>query len=306
MSSLAVVIPTHNRAHLVQRAVDSVRSLAEVIVVDDGSIDETPLLASAFRAQGVRYERLEQSRGPGYARNLGVAHATADLVLFLDDDDVLLPAGSERIRAVADRFPDEALFLHNCAYPDGHPSVAVFDEPRKTPYAEWLARYVNTELKPVARRTVFDRHEFVDTGASGEGLLWGRVIREFGAVVSGLPVVLYDVESEGRLTSPRVLLERADANARIAERWIDEFGEDLWLHARPRWVAAVRALVTYSILADRRDTARRALVRLGARISTHELFLLRTLTNLPRSVVMRLFLMQRREWRLATARRPLE
>jgi glycosyltransferase involved in cell wall biosynthesis len=91
MVSVAAVITTHNRADVLSAAIESVlsqtRPADEVIVVDDGSTDDTGEVVRRFERH-VRYVKLAESRGAGKARNSGVAAAASDLVAFLDDDDV--------------------------------------------------------------------------------------------------------------------------------------------------------------------------------------------------------------------------
>jgi hypothetical protein len=92
MPLFSTVIPTFNRAGLVQRAVESALSQdprPQVIVVDDGSTDETPGVLQKF---GDQIEVFTQSnRGPGAARNLGISHSRGDYIAFLDSDDCFLP-----------------------------------------------------------------------------------------------------------------------------------------------------------------------------------------------------------------------
>lgn len=88
-----VVVPTYNRAHLIP---ETLRSLVQqdhpfhqIIVVDDGSADDTRHAVSEF-GNLVRYVRTT-NRGVQYARNTGVEHAETEWVTFCDSDDILLP-----------------------------------------------------------------------------------------------------------------------------------------------------------------------------------------------------------------------
>jgi glycosyltransferase involved in cell wall biosynthesis len=87
--TVSVIIPTYNRANLVARAIRSALDNTvpgdEIIVVDDASTDHTPEVVRGF-ADPVRYVRAAHG-GAGGARNVGLTHATGDLVAFLDSDD---------------------------------------------------------------------------------------------------------------------------------------------------------------------------------------------------------------------------
>src|SRR6266705_3530531 len=87
---VSVVIPTHNRGHLIHRALGSalqdIESDDELIVVDDGSSDGTEDVVRKFGDQRVRYIRQEHS-GAGAARNRGTLEARHELVAYLDSDD---------------------------------------------------------------------------------------------------------------------------------------------------------------------------------------------------------------------------
>ena len=91
--SITVVVPTSNRASLLARALASLPldtdQQFEVIVVDDGSIDDIPAIVKGFNGniQCVRQEHA----GPGAARNRGWSAASGDYIAFLDSDDVWLP-----------------------------------------------------------------------------------------------------------------------------------------------------------------------------------------------------------------------
>jgi len=114
-AGVSIVIPTYNRARLVGRAIGSALPQMlphdELIVVDDGSTDETPqVIAAGFRDVGanVRYLRVDNG-GAGRARNIGMREARHELVAFLDSDDEWLPGGLAVRRAVMQAMP-QAVF----------------------------------------------------------------------------------------------------------------------------------------------------------------------------------------------------
>jgi glycosyltransferase involved in cell wall biosynthesis len=90
---VSVVIPAYNQARFVAQAVESVLAqtvpAAEVIVVNDGSSDDTAPVLDRFRAP-VRVVT-QQNQGVSRARNAGVAASSGDAVAFLDADDVWKP-----------------------------------------------------------------------------------------------------------------------------------------------------------------------------------------------------------------------
>jgi hypothetical protein len=120
MALISVVIPTYNRAALLREAVASVlaQSLAEVelIIVDDGSTDDTPAVAAAF-ASDVRVHFVQQAnQGRSHARNQGARLAHGEWLGFLDSDDRYCPRALADHLEVIQRQPGLGLTLGGYEY----------------------------------------------------------------------------------------------------------------------------------------------------------------------------------------------
>lgn len=93
--NISVVVPSKNRAHTLDRCIQSILSqtylATEVIVVDDGSEDGTKDTVLKYANHGVTYVRLPEGCGAQAARNHGIAIAGNEWIAFLDSDDVWLP-----------------------------------------------------------------------------------------------------------------------------------------------------------------------------------------------------------------------
>ncbi|MBN2231458.1 MAG: glycosyltransferase family 2 protein [Deltaproteobacteria bacterium] len=110
MPLVTVVIPTHNRAEPVCRAVESVLDQTwrrmEIIVVDDGSTDDTAARLEALQSPMVRCLRSPVNRGVSAARNWGIRHGRGELVALLDSDDCWRPEKLSRQVEVFVRHPE--------------------------------------------------------------------------------------------------------------------------------------------------------------------------------------------------------
>lgn len=122
----SVVIPTYNRRRQIGSAIDSALEQAvpvEVIVVDDGSTDDTlAWLAEAYPDTRLRVLRNARAKGPAGARNTGLLAARGEFIALLDSDDRFLPDHLTACAQTFQRFADVDVIFGRAVYEcDGKP-----------------------------------------------------------------------------------------------------------------------------------------------------------------------------------------
>ena len=109
-TSVSVVIPTYNRAHTITRALESVLGQThrptEIIVVDDGSSDNTLQILTKFKDVTVLSQK---NQGVSAARNTGISHSSSTWIALLDSDDEWLPEKLQSQLALLTRNPESRI-----------------------------------------------------------------------------------------------------------------------------------------------------------------------------------------------------
>ena len=135
---ISVIIPTYNRADMIKDAIESALSQEynkyEIFIVDDGSTDHTAEVVQGFASGKIRYLRKEHSGAPA-TRNLGIAEARGEFILWLDSDDVLLPGTLNEYADAIKKAPDVDVL-----YGDLIVSDASLQERGKLAYKDWYGR----------------------------------------------------------------------------------------------------------------------------------------------------------------------
>jgi GT2 family glycosyltransferase len=206
---VSVVIPTRNRADLLEAALLSVMAQEgigtefdiEILVIDDGSTDRTPDLVRGY--PDVHYYRGAESRGTSAARNRGVTEARGQYVAFLDDDDTWLPWKLRRQIAVLER--DEQIGLvYGQEIKRGDESVTVWPDLRDG-RTGWMQRSLLTSCPVNTSSTVVRRVAFDHAGLFDESLpswedydMWLRIACHWRFAFVPGPAVIYRVAYSGR------------------------------------------------------------------------------------------------------------
>jgi glycosyltransferase involved in cell wall biosynthesis len=192
---VSVIIPSYNQAPFLADAIESVLAQSyphvEIIVIDDGSHDNTAAVASRFPR--VRYIR-QPNRGLAPARNAGLLASRGSYVVFLDADDRLLPAAVVTGLLELAAYPECAFAVGEARHItfDGVPIPTATSVIRANHYAELLRNcFVGMPGVVMFRRIVFSYTDGFNTsfGSSADHELYLRIardypIRRYGRVVA--------------------------------------------------------------------------------------------------------------------------
>ena len=111
MPVISVITATYNHSHLLGRCIQSVLNQTfqdfELIIVNDGSTDDTEKIVSNLSNEKVKYVRHPKNQGASVARNTGIRLAKGDYIAILDDDDEWMPEILEKQMKVFYTAPPE-------------------------------------------------------------------------------------------------------------------------------------------------------------------------------------------------------
>lgn len=181
--TISVVIPAYNAAKYIQRALASVLNqtcdVSEIIVVDDGSNDDTK--SKIFELKDVRIKYFYQNNsGPATARNTGIINARGEYVAFLDADDQWCPTHLERGIQQLAIMENPTWFM--CSYEIVGKSQVIrrmrFNKFGEIPFFELFNAnsYIQTSGLIIKRDILFQVGLFVDNWKFGEDLnLWFKI-----------------------------------------------------------------------------------------------------------------------------------
>ena len=136
MQMVSVILPTYNRAGILQKAIDSVLTQTyqdlELVIVDDGSTDQTADVISGLTDSRIRYVYTELNRGAAAARNYGIAQASpeAAFIAFEDSDDLWHPDKLEKQMREMEKHPEAGFCYHKIAYDMGGGYQAILPDER--------------------------------------------------------------------------------------------------------------------------------------------------------------------------------
>lgn len=238
MARISVIITTHNRPHLLPKAISSARCAGrdvEIVVVDDASSDETTRICQAI--EGIKYVRVDCNQRVAGARNIGLIASSGEYLTFLDDDDLRLADSLDEQVEMLER-NQKAAFVYGRAIPesaDGKRGVAY---PANCPDGDIFWQLLVRNFIPcgsvVFRRSVVETTGLLDDAIAGidDWDFWVRIAELFPVIAIESPTIIW------RQSSPASTQGSSNTVAIIARA-----RRHFWQRLRklPRFAAAARS-----------------------------------------------------------------
>lgn len=226
MPKVSVVIPTYNRPEFLSSAITSVLNQTfqdfEIIVVDDGSRNNTPEVVNRLNNKKIKYIRNEINKGEAGARNTGIMNSDSEYIAFLDDDDEWLP---EKLALQVELLKNNPIKVG--AVYTGYVEIDVTSQKvlwKMVPVKKgdiykdmFIKNYVGIPSTVVARRECFEKVGLFDESVvyPTDYDMWIRISKEFYFEYIKEPLVKYHIHkntissnSEIRIRGIELMLKR--------------------------------------------------------------------------------------------------
>jgi glycosyltransferase involved in cell wall biosynthesis len=231
---VSAIITTYNYARFLPDAIESVLAQSarqlEIVVVDDGSTDDTAAVVQRYADRGVRYVQRPHG-GAGKARNAGLQVTSAPLIAFLDADDAWLPDRVAVGMAHLDRHPELALAAADAFACDEQMRPTAVVPAAKRPTGRMLDQLLvdNVVLNPssvlVRRSAIEAAGGFSEIPFGEDWDTWIEIAKRFPIGFIDRPLAL--VRRHSGSVSPTRGRVRVDVNRAIVERHLRQY--------RPAW-----------------------------------------------------------------------
>lgn len=219
MPRFSIVMPVYNKRPYLRKAVESILSQTcedwELILIDNGSTDGSGELATTFKDHRINHLYQEHS-GVSTARNVGVEHASAPWLCFLDADDWWEPTFLEEMAGLIERHPEAGLYTTGYfIFKHGQKKVAPtgLDDTFHEGEIDYFTLYAGTLCMPLCIGTVcLPTKLFIELQGFNANLhlgedfdLWVRIVSTHKVVALNKPLFTYNQDVSPKYRSTRQL-----------------------------------------------------------------------------------------------------
>jgi glycosyltransferase involved in cell wall biosynthesis len=231
---VSVVIPTYNRAHLIPRAIQSVLDQIyqdfEIIIVDDGSKDNTEEIVRNYKEERIKYIRHTRNKGASAARNTGIKASRGKYIAFQDSDDEWFPDKlRQQIKVFDDSSPEVGVVYSGFYRIEGNKKVYLpeerFTQKDGNIHHELLkGNFVGTPAVLI-RKECFEKIKYFDENllALEDWELWIEISKHYNFKYINKPLLyVYSTPNSVNLNQNNML----KAHEVVLLKHLDDFAKD--------------------------------------------------------------------------------
>ena len=215
---VSIVMPAYNAGKTIRKSVESVMAQTfsdwELIVIDDGSCDDTAKILSELASSDNRicFLQNEKNCGASYTRNRAISLARGEWIAFLDSDDLWTSEKLDKQLRLADEHPDMVICYTASSFidDDGNPYAYVMAAEERVTYKTLLRRNLLSCSSVMIRASVMKSIQMPNDKMHEDYFVWLTVVREYG-VAYGInePLLIYRLcsnsKSSNRIKSAKML-----------------------------------------------------------------------------------------------------
>lgn len=264
---VTIIIPTYNRARLVTRAIDSALGQTypslEIIVVDDGSTDETPDLLRRYDTEPrLRLVRLDRNQGVTSAKNAGLANLAAqvDYVGILDSDDTLIPSAVDTLVRVFETADDRYSQVFAWGLDGVSGALTGRMQYREGPvtYDDALSGRFGGDFWHLTSSRLLGNKRFDERASGAESSVWWPLLKERDGWLVRDVVLHVDTSGSDRISPVQYTPSAATGRMWACHAGLSAVAEDLRQRYPRRYGENLVELAKWAALAGDRPRARSA------------------------------------------------
>ena len=246
----SIVIPAFNRAYCVSRAIRSAQCFlkndesSEIIIIDDGSTDNTVAIVEDFISRSQQRTQLSliknhTNKGVCAAKNTGAKAARGKWIIFLDSDDELIPNSYAKVVAKLNNHFRNPIHFFSCIL-QNEISKEQSDNFIKRNFNQYMRYGTNGEKLPIISRVIFNEFPYDEDMPGYESLSYMRIIKKYEwACIHELIVRRYYTNNQDRLSAPLNMKKRSAALAKGHLRVLREHSNQM------NYINIIRQILKY-------------------------------------------------------------
>ena len=235
----SIITPTFNRAHTIERAIQSMQNQTyenwEMIISDDGSTDSTQEVLKPYLKNDnrIKYIKAKQNGGVGKARNNGFKNISKDTdsIGFLDSDDVFVNNALELMKNKIEEFPEVKHFSFSTKYENGKSGCNIKHDNLLGSYEIVLGKNddVSGEFNSLLHKDIIDDGFHFEESINGyEWIAWLRLAKkDFKHLYTTTTTRIYITDGESLLRTSIKSKKYYENSTKGLSIIMDEFGNDL-------------------------------------------------------------------------------